>query len=280
MATKTWTGGAADGNFNTAGNYSTSGKPATGDSLFFTKSNDSPVTAGLDQSGGTGLHLALIQTELGFDSAIGASGNSLIITADRVVHRGRGTLWYKDGTGTELQWTKEILIASPTTSQNAAVLDGNAIERILLRRGRTQIAGSTEAIGRLEIGYESNPLSDVICNVAAGAKAIGHLLLNSGRELVTNGAVNVAVCRSGEWKHEAGVIGFLVNAGATVVFNPDSTQGEIRTAFLMAGTLDTLQTQRVKRIRRLLRLPGARFLRDKNLLVPDEELYIGDLEDS
>ena len=280
MASKIWTNGVADGNFNTAGNWAPSGKPAKNDDVFFVASNNSPVTAGLDQSGGVGLHLNLIQTERGFTSKIGVSGSPLIITTNRLVHRGEGELWYKDGTGSELQWTREILIASPTTNGNAAVLDGAAIERIFLRRGRTQIAGSTGSIARLEIGFQGNPLSDVICDIASGAKTIGRLILNAAQELVTDCAIGFATCKAGEWRHEGGVIGFLINAGALIVFNPDETQGEIGTCILMAGTLDTLRTQRKKKIRSMLRMPGAIFLRDTGLLVPDDNIYIGDLEDS
>jgi hypothetical protein len=280
MATKTWTNGAANGNFNTAGNWAPSGKPVKNDDVFFVASNNSPVTAGLDQSGGAGLHLNLIQTERGFTSKIGVSGSPLIITANRVVHRGEGEFWYKDGTGTELQWTREILIASPTVSGNAAVLDGAAIERVLLRRGRTQIAGSTGPIARLELGFQGNPASDVICDIASGAGAIGRLILNAAQELVTDCAIGFATCRSGEWRHEGGTIGFLINAGALIIFNPDETQGRISTGILMAGTLDTLQTQRKKDIGVLLRMPGATFLRDEGLVVPDETVYIGDLVDN
>ncbi|MDZ4250294.1 MAG: hypothetical protein U0990_09425 [Candidatus Nanopelagicales bacterium] len=284
MAVKTWTNGSLDGDLGNGANFSPTGALATGDDLFFVKSNNSPVTTGLDQSAGAGLHLGLIQTERGFTAGIGATGNPLIITCNRLVHRGEGQLWYKDGTGTSLQWTREVVIASPEMSAYAAVLDGAAIERILLRRGRTLLAGSLQSIARLEIGHENNPLSDVDCEVASGAKAIGSLVLNGGRQLLTNCAVNMATCRAGLWRHESGDIGILVNDGSTVVFNPDAAQGEIFRAILKSGTLDTLQTSRAKTIRRLLRMPGARLLRDRGLLTVDGVLggdgeFIGDTEE-
>lgn len=280
MAKKIWTG-ATDGSFNTTTNYSPTGKPVDGDDVFYVKDYLVPVTSGLDQSSGTGLHLGKIQTERGFNVAIGASGNPLIISCDRLVHRAEGQLWYKDGTGTSLTHTHEIIIASPETSSNAAILDGAAMERILIRRGRVQIAGSASAIGRLEIGHESNPLSDVVCDVAAGAGAIGQLILNGGRQLTTRCAVNMAVCNAGTWVHEAGDCGFLVNSGATVVWNPAEADGEIITAYLMSGVTDFLKTSRGKRIRYLLKLPGAQYLRDENLMTVDNGIdgaYVGDVE--
>lgn len=277
MAVKIWTG-ATSGDLGVATNFSPNGVLVDDDELHFVKEFLVAVTAGLDLSGGAGIHLKTVQSEEGFTSAVGGSGSPLICTCDRLVWRGIGILWFKDGSGTNDTWTKEILIDAPKLDANVANLDGAAIERILLTRGRTEILGSTGAIGKLQVGYRNAPLNDVKCNVVATAGAIGTLIVNGAAEVTTRDSqINLVVCNSGRWTHTKGDIGILYNDGANVIFNPQESDGVLYQAHLQSGTLDTLQTARAKRIRFLSRMQGAIFLRDENLTVPDVVEYMGNL---
>lgn len=74
----TWTGGASDGNWATAGNWSASGgstPPANGDSVTI-GAGDRDITSGLNQSGVT---LASLRITEGFRFNIGDSSNALQI---------------------------------------------------------------------------------------------------------------------------------------------------------------------------------------------------------
>lgn len=74
MATKTWTGGANDGNWATAGNWTPSA-PAGGDDVIIDRTNQD-ITAGL----ATGISIASLTVTQGYGGRIGTSSTALTFT--------------------------------------------------------------------------------------------------------------------------------------------------------------------------------------------------------
>lgn len=80
MATKRWTDGAADGNWATAGNWSPSGAPATGDDVYVEESSRE-ILLGLSQAA---VALVSLNVSKGFTGKIGSKATPLEIGASAV----------------------------------------------------------------------------------------------------------------------------------------------------------------------------------------------------
>jgi hypothetical protein len=93
MTTFIWQ--SQDGNWNNTQSWDRGATPAAGNDIIFPNNNRQSVTAGLDQSA-TGKFGSIV-IHRGFGGSLGTAVNPLIASAASVLHRGSGTLHYKDG---------------------------------------------------------------------------------------------------------------------------------------------------------------------------------------
>lgn len=115
MATRTWTGSAGDGNFDTAANWGGT-VPVTSDTAIISATATTGITSGLDRSAdgaGAGLNLVLLEIEAGFQYNIGTSSSSLLLTADEIIDRGSGSTWITSKTGTAALDTDLVTVDKP-----------------------------------------------------------------------------------------------------------------------------------------------------------------------
>lgn len=96
MATNKWTGGANDGNWGTAGNWSGGHIPANTEDIVIDVTSQS-ITAGLNQ---TGVAIASLTVSSGV--SIGGNGSSLVIgITGTYTHTGSGTVYISGDTGVQ-----------------------------------------------------------------------------------------------------------------------------------------------------------------------------------
>lgn len=275
MADRIWTG-AVDGDWNNTGNWSGGQLPADGDDVIV-QAGAGAMTTNLDRSGGSGLRLNLFVTDPGFTNNIGASGSPLTLNADRVVHRGTGTFWFRDKAGTDLFTTQEIVVDSDATGE-AMHVDGDNVERLLILKGNVTVESSAAPIGLVEVSYRSVPQTDARLTVNSGAGVIETMFVMGG--LTTcNARVRTMVASGGVVTQDVAPIETLVLSGATVIYNTprgSSDDGAIVTAHLMRGTLDFTRTGVKKLIRSLFLWPGATFQRNASLTTITDKKFMGD----
>jgi len=95
MATVYWigTGAGNDGDWNTAGNWSTSTVPTTGDVVIFDGRSSQDVTTA-PTGANDGLNFALLHVKSSFTASIGASDQKVKCRADKLVIEGSGTYYF------------------------------------------------------------------------------------------------------------------------------------------------------------------------------------------
>ena len=100
-----------------ATNFYPTGIPASGDELHVTSSARLSLIGSLDRTGDNptiGLNLALLHIHSGASVSIGAPGNPLKCTCDKIIHEGDGTLFFESRRGaTSTNLTDLIIVNSP-----------------------------------------------------------------------------------------------------------------------------------------------------------------------
>jgi hypothetical protein len=148
MATRTWTGSAADGNFDTASNWGGT-VPVTGDTAIISAAATYGITSGLDRSAdgaGAGLNLVLLEIEDGFKHDIGTSTAALMLTADELIDRGKGNTWFTSKTGSAALDTDLVTVDK---SGGHFVLDHSGasnVSQLRMTGGDIRFVGSAVAI--------------------------------------------------------------------------------------------------------------------------------------
>jgi len=198
--------------------------------------------------------LALLYTGSGFRPDIGATGSPIEVSAAKVIHRGSGTLYFKDGD----DGTDEIIIDSPNTLL-AAALDGAAITMISAIRGAVQGIGTLGAVAMLRVSHNAK----VAWN--AGAGAIAKAICSGG--VVTCSAVVTALLQAGgNWTQAIEEIVTWDGGGGTLVYNSPTATGTMTNAYHTArATLILTGTTDIKTITNYYGEPGANLLRDEDL---------------
>jgi hypothetical protein len=254
MARRIWTG-ATNGNFGTAGNWSPATAPVSNDEAMFDASSTVNVDAGLDQSA---VDLDALIVAKGCKINIGTSASPLIISADKVLHEGDGTLYYKDGNG-----TTDLVIIKGTLQEGAgaAVLDGSSITRLVVAKGLVTIKGTAGSIGTLTIAWIDNVANDakVVLETRSASQSITTLRM-SGGSLDSDWEIAALYLTEGRVFHDSAAGNAIQNIyqlGGSVQYQ---SSGTIGLAELVAGVLDASKSSAATTITDLIVFPGARAI--------------------
>lgn len=186
MATKRWTGGAGDGNFNTDENWSPTGKPAAASDTIVFRDSDKPVIAGLDQSAtGTFASVTIEQTQTG---AIGTANEYLQIRATLVFvgqYNGFGT---PTGAGLikldlgNVASTVRVYATADAASDNTdlppvRIKANSASTDVEVLGGKVGVAigaGETTTLSNIQVGNSESTTDDpyVICGAGCTADPV------------------------------------------------------------------------------------------------------------
>jgi len=215
MADTIWTNGAATRVVGTAGNWSNGAPAATGRAFFtsdYTSPNTSPNTT---MAGLTAIDLALLDVSEFYNQTIGGVGSAMQISADKVIHRGGGILYYKDGDLTTDSIVVDIGRSNGVSSVTASLsLSGATTTLVSCRRGNLVVEASS-TVAELVFG-ETGLVSEIYgtintgCTIATAATIYGGMVTCSS---------NPTVLRAfgGTWTQDTATITTIhVYAGARV----------------------------------------------------------------
>ena len=156
-----------------AASFDTNSLPASNDTVIFGSWGQGDVISSLSQ---TAVDLDLLQIQDSYFGRIGNHGNPLIISADLVIARGRGTLHYQDGNG-----TTDVMILDSDNLVNAAYIGGNTITRLRVMKGRVKLVTGIGTIADLEVSYRSNIDGDAYVDAGdLGALVVTDLRMDGG----------------------------------------------------------------------------------------------------
>jgi len=258
MATRIWTNGGADNDWNTAGNWEGAAVPVSNDVVIFTGS-PTPPTLNLDQ-GAVDLDALIIARNYSGD--IGSSGNELKIAADVVHYMGSGDFYYQHASHGDTLFTDLIIIdgaiaansaSAPTVEISSEESDNDKISHIMVNRGAVTVAASNGNMPRLTVGYISNPVTDALVTYASAATTLAKLVQHGGR-VNCNVALTDALVGGGVLIQASYGITNLVMSGGTTQYKDDTT---ITLADLHGGVLDLMQSPDVMTITTTFVHPGA-----------------------
>jgi hypothetical protein len=210
MATKQYISNRGDWENNS---FSGGAAPEDGDSVFIMRGL--PGIRGTDQSG---IKLAWLETEIGYNGNVGTNGDPLIIDSTVVWHRGGGTLFLKSDDGGSTEYTDLVVIDSPGAG-TAAKLDGEKIDRIVCLDGKTVLPatlGTVALPSLIEVGNvpgvrsgrkRAKPLVDIGCALVA---TTGKLVCRGGQVICRAEVPNVEVSGTGEVYYSAATAPTLI----------------------------------------------------------------------
>jgi hypothetical protein len=225
--------------------------------LFTANTPDEHAITNLDQSL---VDIALIFIAGDFRGDVGAHQNPLIISADRVVHLGEGTLHYDNSSiGAPPDTTDEIIIAhTGPRGSLAAVLTGGKLTTIAVARGNVKI-NDTDATTLLVTSHIGNRRSDAKVEVIKTTAAITNVRM-AGGWLRLGGAAdgtNFDITDATIINESSALAAAILRLySGTVRWNSGVT---LTRAELYGGLLDFTHTAEEKTITTLFRFPGARF---------------------
>lgn len=271
MPTRVWQG--TDGDWDTAGNWSTATIPLTNDTVILPAGNSYSLTTTLNQAA---VDLDLLEIDAGYTGQVGASGTPLKIDADLVKHYGRGTLYYEsDGAVTD--W----FIVNSMSNALAAYLDGDQITKITVQSGFVELAatlGTGAITTTLEVGGSISG-TDVIIHPksASPSSAIVTTLHQTGGTVRSTGVITTANVSGGMLKQDTyGIATLNVFPGGRVVYNSSEDNGILIAANVFeGGILDLSGTAYRKTITTLTLHHGSTLIRDPNLTTITTENDLG-----
>lgn len=178
-----------------AASFDTGLLPGNDETVIFGSWAQGDVISDLDQ---TAVDLDALQVQDGYFGRIGNHGNPLIISADLIIHRGRGTLHFQQGSS-----TTDLIIIDSDNKVNAAYISGADISRLRLLKGKTKLLVGIENVTDIEVSYRNDPQNDVILDALGLANAkpiVADLRMDGGtvffhRPLIENIVVADGVLR-------------------------------------------------------------------------------------
>lgn len=217
-----------------------------------------------EQSAVLNLNQALVDIDVlligeGFLGDVGTPGDSVIISANRLVHLGKGTLYFDNDGISSPDTTDELIVAhTGLTGVLAASIKGGKITTIAVARGLVEIA-DTDATTLLVLSHTGNPGTDAVVRLAKTSAAITDVKM-AGGTLTVNGAADVTnffvtnatlvnestALASSTLRLFSGLVDW--NSGVTIV-----------RAELYGGLLDFTRSTQEKVITKLFQFPDARF---------------------
>ena len=256
MSTTGWTNALGTGNWGTNGNW-TASAPANGSEVqILATATAGDILLGLGQSG---VYVNSIHIQPGFRGNIGASGTPLEIRANRIIHEGRGKLWFDSGVAA----TSDVLIAAG--HHDAAWIDGY-VTRLSVLKGVVDTGSSfaTTDATQVFVGYIRNVAKDAKVTLN-GSRVLRDVLVYGGTCEVTNSAAVEVRVHGGSYTHnDTGTLTRLYMSRGTTTCKGITTIGG---AFVCGGTLDCSVDAELKTIQQLHLLPAATFLPNANTTV-------------
>lgn len=268
-------------------NFESGTKPVDGGSLMV------PNTVGVKINGTdqNGINLAYLEFQGGYLFDVGASGNELKLDADKILHAGSGTLYFKsDGAATNVGTTDWVIIDSDNPV-NAAELDGDEITRVSVKKGTVTLKpslGDSVKPAIIDVLYRDNPASDAHVIINCDMLTNVGILRQTGGVCDLKGSVYPAVvCMGGVLNIEnegatagATIIGgttftnygLIIGGSGVVVMKTD---GRVTRALIgRGGTLDARATGRAVDIVVADVMPGGTLVYN-----PDTYLNVSGIND-
>ena len=257
-----WTGGAADNDLNTAGNWSPAAPISNEAAMFLSEYAGVPGPTA-DMASLTAVDLDLLYVGPGYTQTIGGSGAELDISADKVHYQGTsGKLWYKDGAG-----TTDVIICDSTASDpvnhDCLAVTGATNTLLNVLRGKATITGGT--VTRATIGSRNVGSTEAHLVVSSGVTISTDITQYGGLCTCLVNPVLVKVL-AGTWTQSAGgaIITTLEVYGGRVNLNVAGTYVTVRH---YGGIIDLTQAGGVKTFTNYYKYPGAVLVGDGNAAV-------------
>lgn len=238
--------GAVDGDFTDNANF-TGNAPGVGDTAICDRGS-----VDIDPSQGNVAAFAALIIRPGYQGNVGATGNKMTSSIDKVIHQGTAELWLDDSAGT----TADVFIRC-ASSNVVVVLGGDTMTRIHLYRGNVTLDGGLGVCAILKIGYVSSMLTDVKCNIVTNGNAVT-LYHQTGGNVTCNKTITTSHVGGGFLRVPINTSGVLTNVyqGGGRVEN--FGVGAMTDLHVSSGTFDLgLQA---KTIARTVRGPRATIL--------------------
>lgn len=230
MADKVWNG-SSDNSFNTAANWTASGVPADGDSLFFVDDVSNGCTADCDQNAKNFLKVVVSPS---YKLDVGASGDYLQCGVDVVSMEGVGTMYFKADDGSAgSDWLDKFIQFNGTVYLDTTPVAAQTVALLRVFKGRcfVQTGGKYTDIEILSLGGVGDAVVDIDANITDDSTTITQA---SGLCALSSGVSTVNV--------DAGIFTLRDSAAITTLglkgggFNYDSS-GTITTANIYGGSL-------------------------------------------
>ena len=276
-ATRTFSGGAGDGNYNTLTNWTALTLPVTGDSVIISANAATGINSNLDRTGddmGDGLHLASFKVEDGFKYAIGGSSNPLRLTATEFIDRGSGLTYFQTQTGVAGNDTAQVVLDKPGGLFRFTDHSGSAVLQFDIVQGRlVEIVAPNFGLGKLHVYPEAGDPSAVNVTVSGGTD-IADLFQIGGRCVLDNisGVVTAASLSGGEMQFLRGTLSKITHAGGLFLHDCPTGSGTLSLYYAMYGTLDSTRTGGAKAITAMFRPRSFEIIPNPELSITSNNL--------
>lgn len=261
----------------TAANFVGGVAPVSTDTVIIPPSAIVDLSSSLDQ---TGVNLAQLKIQRGCQIDIGADGNSLRLSADEVIHEGRGSLFFNP---TAL--SDKLILDSPNL-QDALWLGGSStLARLDILSGRMVQYGAVTVTALNLASILGNPNSASLYVNAGGTSVITSLLVQNGIVEAVE-IVGTLILRNGTCttRYKTGqVISTIYQTGGYLYYRsgpaPASPAGDAD-VWVFGGTFDARQLDNnIPIVGNLRKYPGAVILRpdvDGSTFVTGSDIVIGE----
>ena len=245
--TTAWRG--TTGDISLAANW-TNGVPVATDIVLIPEDAFGPMNANM------ATYVGVQFAELHIDPtphAIGTPGSPFEASANRVIWRGEGPMYWKDTGGTPTT----VVIASqvPVTPDAKFYLLGTTTVNIHGKSGRLEIGNTGAVIASLTMSYSLDPSSDLSVVIVPSSDALTTLQMDAGT-LLCQRPVTSARCNGGHLRQVGQAITNFVNAGCVVEY--EHTAGASFVA--MGGSTDFTTTLDDKTIDSLVEYPESTII--------------------
>lgn len=277
MPENIWTDGVANGLWNDGDNWSLTTKPADGEDIVLNGTATGSITGGFEDFDSADLPIVRsFHRHPNYTGSVGTSGDPLTLATvsrsnnqspyssqGKVIVQGPGGFYYKNGSHGTGETTAALYI--DTDTQDAAVELTGAIDSLYCIKGRI-VGLSGIALGVLDIGWRTNPATDVYMTMQSTAELWS--VSQAGGTLINTGTIGLGTVfiSGGTFDHgiNGGAIGELKQTGGLVIHRSTATTTNL---FVLGGVCDYSQDARAKTVTLLRVYPGAVFKQNANITI-------------
>lgn len=257
--------------YSVPGNWSLNHKPEAGDDVVL-REGTADILSGFDADG-QAFGVRSFHRHPLYTGNVGTSGAPLVLTTQaqdanqspfsskgKVIVQGPGEFYYSNNS-----WGATAALYVDTDTQDTAIELNGAIDALYCLKGRI-ICLSGIALGFLDIGWRTNPATDVHCTMQSTVEVwsfnqSGGELINTGTVAIVNGRIS-----SGLFDHgpNGGTISTLIQSGGTVIHRSAAITSNLS---ILAGVCDYSQDPRAKTVSQLRVHPGAVWKQNANITI-------------